>query len=78
MTLHDRIMSLKPIGHTSQVSAIHFNNAKMRAAKLAIEADELMAEMADALGNEFRHAAITYDRDALGRALSKYNAYKEQ
>ncbi len=77
MTLHDRIMALQPIGKTSQVSAIHFNNAKMRAAQLATEADEIMAEMAAILSAIERLSGYSGE-SKLSIALAKYNAYKEQ
>lgn len=78
MTLHDQIMALQPIGKTSQVSAIHFNNAKMRAAQLAKEADDLMSEMGNAIAMVDPDQLSAAQQDRFSAALIHYNTYKEQ
>jgi len=45
VNMHDRIMDLKSIGKTSQVSQIHFNNAKMRAAEIAKDGDARISDL---------------------------------
>lgn len=78
MNLHDRIMALEPIGAKSQVSKIHFNNAKMRAAQLATEADELMMQLGNALASVDPDQLTIKQQDSFTSALTKYSAYKEQ
>lgn len=78
MSLHDRIISLEPRGQTSSASKIHFNDARLRAAQIAKEADELMAEMANTLCGLDPDQLTLDQQDNLSRVLVKYNDYKEQ
>lgn len=90
MTLHDRIMRMD-VGALSGDNSFHegVTAAKFKAAQLATEADELMAEMAEAL-ELLRHEVIASGNYSAGdfgwpcatqktdAALSKYNTYKER
>lgn len=83
MTLHDRIMAMTPDSLLTGKERGGFYRGRSDAAKLATEADELMAEMAQTL-EELRD----YDRNDKSAALSahksileslhSYNTYKER
>lgn len=86
MSLHDRIMEevdAFPFNTMStHVSRSHldtyvegFERAKQQAAQLATEADELMAEMAAALGH---FESSIHDDCPAHSALAKYNTYMER
>ena len=74
MGIKERIEALKVDGMESGAYEVGFETGRKRAAKLAAEADELMAEMADAL----RKSSSRGNRFAAEHALHKYNQYKDQ
>jgi hypothetical protein len=88
MSLEDRIKAIEPIGHTSSISRIHFNDAKLRSATLAAEADELMREMAASIGelqswitdggNEDTREGVPEMCGEARSVLAKYYNWKEK
>ena len=85
MTLHDRIMGLIPddIANGGEEFYDGFAEASRKAAALAKEADELMAEMAEALvimdwffvddGSERKRKIMEMQK----KVINTYNTYKE-
>jgi len=88
MTLHDRIMAVIPDDITNGGEEFYdgFAEASRKAATLAKEADELMAEMAEALGTLLRvddewHGSVNSEmagaRSRARAMIENYNTYKE-
>ena len=81
MTLHDRIMGQLPDDITNGGEEFYdgFAEASRKAATLAKEADELMAEMADLIdGYKMVMKAISVRPTRSTEILEKYNTYKER
>lgn len=78
MTLHDWIMGHMPDDLTNEADEFYdgFAESSLKAANLATEADELMAEMVQFV-IDCDLSNNTDIREA-HRILDKYNAYKEQ
>lgn len=77
MTLHDRIMEMDVdtlMGDNSFHEGVTV--AKFKAAQLAAEADELMAEMAEALEHIWHEGDSPYSEIAAA-ALFKFDDWKE-
>lgn len=77
MSLHDRIIGQLPDDITRESEAFYegFAEASRKASQLAKEADDLMAEMAEALT---QCESVIHDKCPASLALAKYNAWKEQ
>ena len=69
MTLHDRIMAINVQSDRKR------SDVRSEAADMAKEADELIAEMADALDC---YADVPYISGPARAAIEKYNTYKER
>jgi len=85
MTLHDRIIAMELATETNDCDT-GYNYGIRDAAEEAIEADELMAEMAEALGTLLRvddewHGSVNSEmagaRSRARAMIENYNTYKE-
>lgn len=81
MSLHDRIMGLKVMASAASRSATAEYIDRNDSAQLAKEADELMAEMADALEDAADMLEVNNELGAeaeVRAVITKFYAYKER
>ena len=79
MTLHDRIMRMD-VGTLSGDNSFHegVTAAKFKAAMVAQDADELMAEMGNALASIDPDDLPRRIKGLVALAINHYNTYKER